>query len=257
MILALADPAQHLHLHTFLRLAIGGIPLDITQAVLFMWVGCTILVVVFVLAARRNGLVPHGVRTVLEAFLLFIREDIVKRAMGPSGVRYFPFVATLFFFILVCNWVGLVPLPLAYSATSNISVTAALALMVFVVVQVEGVRRRGLLGYLRGFLPPGVPHILLPLMVPIELISLVARPFSLAIRLFANMLAGHLLILVFLGMTATGAWLLKAVPLVGAVLMSVFEIFVGLVQAYIFSMLTATYLSEAVGEAHGEEALRG
>jgi len=142
-----------------------------------------------------------------------------------------------------------VPLPMSYSATSNLSVTTALALLVFVLVQVEGVRTKGVGGYLRGFIPEGVPHALLPLMIPIEIISAVARPFSLAIRLFANMLAGHILILVFLGMAATGFWILKAVPLVGAVLMSLFEIFVGLVQAYIFSMLTAIYLSEVVGEA--------
>lgn len=249
MLTALADPADHLRLRTILRLGVAGVRFDITQAVVFMWAGCVALVAIFLLAARRRGLAPKGIRTVLEAMLLFIREDIVKRTMGDHGTRYFPVVATLFFFILTCNWVGLVPLPHSYSATSNVSVTAALALFVFVMVQVEGVRVKGLRGYLRGFVPAGVPAILLPLMVPIEIISLVARPFSLAIRLFANMLAGHILILVFLGMAATGFWLLKAVPLVGAVLMSLFEIFVGLVQAYIFSMLTAIYLSEAVGEA--------
>ncbi|MCU0610235.1 MAG: F0F1 ATP synthase subunit A [Candidatus Eisenbacteria bacterium] len=246
---ASGNPVDHLRLHTILRIDAAGLRLDITEAVLFMWAGCAVLVGVFLVASRHSGPATRGLRTVLEAMLLFIREDIVKRNMGSRGVRYFPLIATLFFFILVSNWVGLVPLPFSYSATSNISVTAALAMFVFVLVQVEGLRLRGVRGYLRGFVPEGVPTMLLPLMVPIEIISALARPFSLAIRLFANMLAGHLLILVFLGMSATGLWFLKAVPLVGAVLMSLFEIFVGLVQAYIFSMLTAIYLSEVVGEA--------
>ncbi|MBN1423493.1 F0F1 ATP synthase subunit A [Candidatus Fermentibacteria bacterium] len=246
---SLVDPIDHLQLHSLLQLSVAGVRLDITQAVLFMWIGCGVLVTMFLLASRQTAVVPRGMRVVLEVLLLFIREDIVKRTMGIHGIRYFPVIATLFFFILVCNWVGLVPLPRSYTATSNISVTAALALFVFVLVQVEGVRIKGIRGYLRGFIPEGVPSMLLPLMVPIEIISLVARPFSLAIRLFANMLAGHILILVFIGMATTGFWLLKAVPLLGAAVMSLFEIFVGLVQAYIFSMLTAIYLSEAVGES--------
>lgn len=245
-------PADHLTLHTVVPLSVAGIRLDITQAVIFMWLGCVVTVALFVGAARARSLVPRGLRTVLEATLIFVREDIVRRNMGERGLRYFPVVATLMFFILVCNWVGLVPLPFSYSATSNLSVTASLALFVFVFVQVQAIRNLGLWGYLRSFVPKGAPPLLLPLMIPIELVSTLARPFSLAVRLFANILAGHMLIFLFVGMAASGFWLLKAFPLAGAVLLWLFEIFVGLIQAYIFSMLTAIYLSEAVGEDQPE-----
>jgi F-type H+-transporting ATPase subunit a len=246
LLMATTDPAEHFQLKVIIPLRIAGIEFHVTQAVLMMWIGCAILILLFVLSARRTGLIPRGVRNILEALLLFIREDIVKRNLGMEGVRYFPLVATLFFFILFCNWLGLVPF--SFTATSNINVTAALALVVFFFVQIEGIRRNGILGYLRHYAPEGVPPALYPLMIPIEIISTLAKPFSLAVRLFANMLAGHMVILLFLGMTATGLWFLKAVPLLGAVIMSLFEIFVGLIQAYIFAMLTAIYLSEVVGE---------
>ena len=242
--LSMADPAEHFGLRELIHISVGGLPLHITQAVVIMWIGCILLTVLFLLSVRQVGLAPRGVRNILEAILLFIREDIVKRNLGIEGTRYFSFIATLFFFVLICNWLGL--FPHSFTATSNINVPAALALLVFGYVQYEGFRKKGFLGYLRHFAPEGVPAALYPLMIPIEIISMFAKPFSLAVRLFANMLAGHMVILVFLGMTATGLWFLKALPLFGAVVMGLFEIFVGLIQAYIFSMLTAIYLSEAV-----------
>lgn len=236
---------EHFLLRVVVPLSIGSLRLDITQAVIIMWVSCMLLGLLFFLSVRQVGMIPRGVRNILEAILLFIREDIVKRNLGLEGTCYFPFVATLFFFVLISNWIGL--FPHSFTATSNINVPAALAFIVFAYVQIEGVRRKGFLGYLRHYAPEGIPSALYPIMIPIEIISTVAKPFSLAVRLFANMLAGHMVILVFLGMTATGMWFLKAVPLCGAVVMGMFEIFVGLIQAYIFSMLTAIYLSEAVG----------
>ncbi len=246
LFLSISDPTEHFRLFPLVRISIGGLRLDITQAVAIMWVGVVLLLLLFILSARKKGLVPVGVRNILESILLFIREDIVKRNLGIEGVRYFPFIVTLFFFILICNWLGMVPF--SFTSTSNINVTAALAIFVFVFVQVEGIRTRGFWGFLKHHIPEGIPPALYPIMIPIELVSTIAKPFSLAIRLFANMLAGHIIILVFLGMTATGFWFLKAIPLFGAVVMSMFEIFVGLIQAYIFSMLTAIYLSEVVGE---------
>ena len=242
-----ADPLEHFTLKVLVPITVGPIHLDITKAVIVMWIGCVVLALMFVLSARQSGLAPRGLRNVLEAILIFIREDIVKRNLGLEGTRYFPFIATLFFFVLVCNWLGLVPH--SFTATSNINVPAALAVLVFGYVQFETFRTKGPGGYFRHFAPQGVPPALYPIMIPIEIISTVAKPFSLAVRLFANMLAGHMVIFVFLGMTATGLWFLKAVPLFGVVVMGLFEIFVGLIQAYIFSMLTAIYLSEAVGQA--------
>ena len=241
------DPLEHFTLRVLIPITLGPLHLDITKAVLSMWIGCILISVMFVLAARQSGLAPRGLRNVLEAILIFIREDIVKRNLGLEGTRYFPFIATLFFFVVVCNWLGL--FPHSFTATSNINVPAALAVLVFGYVQFETFRIKGVGGYFRHFAPTGVPPALYPIMIPIEIISTVAKPFSLAVRLFANMLAGHMVIFVFLGMTATGLWFLKAVPLFGVVVMGLFEIFVGLIQAYIFSMLTAIYLSEAVGKA--------
>jgi len=249
-ILLSVDPLEHFTLKVLVPITLGPIHLDITKAVIIMWLGCLLLCMMFVLATRQSGLAPRGLRNVLEAILIFIREDIVKRNLGLEGTHYFPFIATLFFFVLVCNWIGL--FPHSFTATSNINVPAALAILVFGYVQYETFRLKGFTGYFRHFAPEGIPPALYPIMIPIEIISTVAKPFSLAVRLFANMLAGHMVIFVFLGMTATGLWFLKAVPLFGVVVMGLFEIFVGLIQAYIFSMLTAIYLSEAVG--HAEES---
>jgi F-type H+-transporting ATPase subunit a len=217
-----------------------------------MWVACALLLVLSILATRRSRLVPSGLQNLMESIILFLRNNLVLGTMGVEGLPWFPFVATLFLFILTCNLLGLIPG--SFTATSNINVTAALAIMVFLAVQVIGMGKHGLIGYLKGFIPGGIPLWILPIMIPIEIISQFAKPFSLAIRLFANMLAGHGVILVFLFLILSfKSYLFGVLPLAGVVVMSAFEIFVAGIQAYIFAILAAMYIGAAIHIEHQKE----
>ena len=179
----------------------------------------------------------------------FFKQSLVLEILGEEGIVWFPFVATLFFFILFCNLLGLIPK--MFTATSNINVTASLAAVVFLCTQGVGIYKHGLIGYLKKFVPKGIHPLILIIMVPVEIISQLAKPFALAVRLFANMTAGHLVILVFLSMI----FMFKSViiapfPLAMAVVMMAFEIFVALIQAFIFSILASMYLAEASHAEH-------
>ena len=231
---------------------VWGIDLSITNEVVLLWVGALVTFVLLGLACRRREPVPRGAfQNLFEALIDFVQESIIKDSLGPRGAVWTPFLLTLFFIILFCNLLGVVPLPShAKSITSNLNVTAGLAVTVFGLTVIVSLRHHGLGGFLRKFKPAGVPPLMLPLVVPIEIISWLARPFSLALRLFANMLAGHTLILVFVGMTVAANVFLKPLPLVGAVAMTAFEIFASVIQAFIFTMLSGLYLREALEEAH-------
>jgi len=243
------DLLHHFELHPIVEIHILGIDLSITKAVVMIWVACLLTFLLLTMAGRRTKLVPSGLQNLVEALVDFLRRNLILETIGEEGLAWFPFIATLFFFILFCNLLGLVPG--AFTATSNINVTATLAVIVFLCTQAAGVSKHGLLGYFKKFVPKGIPLFVIPIMVPIEIISQFAKPFSLAVRLFANMTAGHAVILVFLFMIIMfKSWVIVAVPLIGVVIMSAFEIFVGFIQAYIFSILTAMYIAEAVQEAH-------
>jgi F-type H+-transporting ATPase subunit a len=208
--------------------------------------------------ATGTGRLPNLVESLLE----FVRENISDAFMGHHGAKWFPFVATVFFYILFNNLLGLMPIPGYFHAgTSNLNVTATLAIIVFVVVQVVAVKEHGLKYYVSLLFPKTAPGWLRFTLMPfIELISIFARPFSLAIRLFANMTAGHQIILVLLTGELVGAtWMLRQgilwkmispAPLVVVIAMDAFEIFVAFIQAFIFALLTALYLGEALEESH-------
>jgi len=243
------DLLHHFELHPIVEIHVLGMDVSITKAVVMMWIACCLTFLFLVLGGRRAKLVPSGFQNFVEAIVDFLRSNIILATMGEAGLAWFPFIATLFFFVLFCNLLGLVPW--GFTATSNINVTATLAIIVFFCTQGAGVAKHGFIGYLKKFVPKGVPLAILPIMVPIEIISQFAKPFSLAVRLFANMTAGHAVILVFLFMIIMfKSWAITAVPLIGVVVMSAFEIFVALIQAYIFSILAAMYIAEAVQEAH-------
>ena len=240
---------EHFELHPIVELHFFGLDLSITKAVVMMWIACLILLVLSIMATRRSRLVPRGLQNIMESIILFLRDNLVLDTIGPDGLPWFPFIATLFLFILVCNLLGLIPG--SFTATSNINVTAALAIVVFLAVQGIGVYKHGVIGYVRGFIPSGIPLWILPIMIPIEIISQFAKPFSLAIRLFANMLAGHGVILVFLFLILSfKSYIFAALPLAGVVVMSAFEIFVAAIQAYIFAILAAMYISAAIHIEH-------
>jgi F-type H+-transporting ATPase subunit a len=228
-----------------------GVDLSITNEVVLLWAAALVTLAVLAPACRRRGVVPKGwYQNLLESLVEFVENQVVKESIGTEGLMWAPFLLTLFFFILFANLLGLVPLPHhVKAATANINVTLGLALIVFIVTLSINIRRHGLLGFLKKFMPSGVPRAVAVLVIPIEVISWLAKPLSLALRLFANMAAGHALILTFVGIAATAAFYLKPLPVAGAVIMSAFEIFVCLIQAFIFTMLSGVYIKEAI-EAH-------
>jgi len=244
------DVMSHANPHLISGLESWGI----SNAVVSM-ISATVVCFLFLMIFRPKGL-PVGLGNLVEVFIDFIRKDIVEEIMGAKGRVWMPFVATMFFFVLFNNLSGLIPIPGNFTPTSSPVVTGTLACIVFLAVQSVGIIKHGPIGYFVGLVPHGVPKMLAVLMLPLELIGLIAKPFSLAVRLYANMFAGHAVILIFLGFAVTmtsqfsGMTFLAPVPLLGVVVMLVFEVFVSFIQAYIFATLTAVYLGAAIEGAH-------
>ena len=230
------------------HLQIGPVDISITKHVVMMWIVSAILIVVFVSAARRaKEPVPRGMRNALETLILFIRDDVARRAIPQGADRFVPYLLTCFFFILTCNLLGLVP-GMA-TATGNISVTAGLALMAFVVIQASGIREFGIIGHLKNQMPH-VPMALVPLFIVIEFMSNLIRPFALCIRLFANMMAGHVVILAFISLVFILGAFAAPVSVVFALFTHFLELLVAFLQAYIFTVLTAQFIGLSVNPAH-------
>jgi len=249
---------EHLQPHVLVPLKIGGIDISITNAVISIWVACVLVFLTLTLAGRIRRLIPRGLQNLMESLVNFVKQSLIHEILGEEGMRWFPFIATLFFFILFCNLLGLIPK--MFTATSNINVTATLAAMVFILTQGAGIAKHGLIGYCKTFVPKGMPRgitgkILIGFMIIVEIISQLARPFSLAVRLFANMTAGHMVILVFISMIFMFQGVIAKVfvtpmSVVMAVVMMAFEIFVSLLQAFIFAILASIYISLAVNPEH-------
>ncbi|MGE5680838.1 MAG: F0F1 ATP synthase subunit A [Bacillota bacterium] len=228
-----------------------GMDLSITRHVVFMWLALVLLVLIFSKAAKsyRQSRIPKGMSNLMELMVVFVRDDIARPTIGKGHEKFLPYLLTVFFFILTGNFIGLFP----YSATfpSNISVTATLATISFIVIQAGGIMKNGLFGYFKGLIPHGVPLWLLPVMFVVEILGLFTRPFALAIRLFANMTAGHIVILALLGLI----FILKTafvapVSIAFALFIYLLEILVALIQAYIFTMLSSLFIGMAVHQEH-------
>lgn len=226
-----------------------GVDLSVTREVVMVWCAALVTAAVLVPACRRKGLSPRGLyQGTFDALIELIDREVVGESSPHGGRTWAGFLLTLFFFILFCNLLGMLPVrSLGGAITGNVNVSGALALMVFVITLVVGVWKCGVLGFLKKFVPEGVPWWALILAVPVEMISWLMRPVSLTLRLFINMSVGHLLIGTFVAMAA-GATLLAPIPFVGAVLMSCFELFVCFIQALIFALLAALYIREATTE---------
>jgi len=252
---------QHIIVHVPIQLF--GINLSITNFVVMLFVAA-LLTFLFLVGAAR-ALQPDGVGrfpNLAESLLEFVKENVSDAFLGHYASQWFPFVATVFFFILFGNLIGLVPIPgYFHAATSNLNVTGTMAVAVFLVVQGVAIKNHGLKFYADVLFPKSAPVVLrYTLMPPIEFIGIVARPISLAIRLFANMMAGHQIIIVLLTGDLVGVTyllhqgalmkLLFPAPLIGAIVMDAFEIFVAFIQAFIFALLTALYLGEALESSH-------
>lgn len=226
------------------------IDLSITLHVLMLWIAGALLILMFWLSFRKPRLVPRGLAGVLESVVLFVRDEIAIPNIGEKlGKRLTPFLATVFFFILGCNLLGLIPI--FSTATANISVTASLALVTFVMTQLYGMKENGVVAYWKHLVPGGVPWFLLPIMIPIEILSLFTKPFALAMRLFANMIAGHTVIYALLGLIIVLASYVAA-PVSVAFAMAIYflELFVAFLQAYIFTILTSLFIGMAAHPEH-------
>lgn len=228
-----------------------GYDISITKHVVFMWLAFLLLILIFSIVAKnyKKSRVPHGVSNLMELLVVFVRDDIARPTIGKGYEKFLPYLLTVFFFILTGNFIGLVP----YTATfpSNISVTATLATISFIVIQAGGIMKNGPVGYFKGLIPHGVPTWLLPIMFVVEILGLFTKPFALAIRLFANMTAGHIVILALIGLI----FILKTafvapVSIAFALFIYLLEILVALIQAYIFTMLSSLFIGMAVHQDH-------
>ncbi len=237
------------------------IDLAFTNASLWMWIVVGTALLFFTVATNRMQLIPGGAQSMGEVAYEFIAK-MVQDTMGDEGRQFFPFVFTLFTFIFLCNLLGLLPtIPGSphgvhvFTPTSHIIVTFTLAILSVGLVVVYGLVKHGL-GFLKLFAPSGVPIWLLPLITPIEIISFLSRPISLAVRLFANMLAGHVVLKVFAGfvgtlLTAGGVLsVISIVPLFGIVGVFLLEFLVAFLQAFVFAILTCIYLQDALHPSH-------
>jgi F-type H+-transporting ATPase subunit a len=240
---------------------VGGLAIDLspTKHVVMLFLAALICCALLIGAARahtraqRTGGRPKGFAGGIEAVVLYIRQEVALPNLGHHGERYAPFILGLFFFILIANLLGLVPF--GSTATGNISVTATLAIITFLVVEVAGMRAQGL-GYLNTIiywnrdLPLGMRVPMFLLMTPIEIVGKLTKPFALAIRLFANMTAGHIVVLALIGLIfAFKSYVLGTAPLLMAVAIMMLELFVAFLQAFIFSLLASVFIGQ-IREAH-------
>jgi len=234
-------PLEQFTIERWIPIHIGGVDASFTNSALFMCVAVAVAVGLIVLGARRGDLVPGRWQSLAEMSYEFI-AGMIDDNVGHEGQEYFPFIFTLFIFILLGNLLGMIPY--GFTFTSHIIVTFAMAALVFLGVTVIGIARHGI-RFLTFFVPHGVPPVLLLLLVPIEVLSYFIRPFTLSIRLFANMMAGHTMLAIFAGfVTAMGIF--GFVPLGVDVLLIFLELLVAVLQAYVFTILTCLYLRDAI-----------
>jgi F-type H+-transporting ATPase subunit a len=234
-------PLEQFKIEPLIPIHIGGVDVSYTNSALLMTIAVVLITALMVLGTRKRALVPGRWQSVAEMSYEFV-ADMVETNAGHGGQEFFPFVFTLFMFILFANFLGLVPY--SYTVTSQIIVTFALAIVVFVGVTIIGIIKHGF-RFLRLFVPQGVPPVLLLLLVPIELLSYCIRPFTLSIRLFANMLAGHTMLAIFGGFAAS-IGILGILPMGIDILIVALEVLVAALQAYVFAILTCLYLSDAL-----------
>ncbi len=226
-----------------------GIDFSITKHLVMMWIASVLLVAVFRLAFRRQAAVPSGIANMLEALVVYLRDEVILPNTGEAGRRYLPFLLTTFFFILFCNLLGLIPY--GATATGNITVTAALALIALTMIQLSGIKEHGLKHHLQNLVPHGLPVWLLPIMLPVEILGQFTKPFALCVRLYANMTAGHIVILSFISLIFIfESFLISPVAVGFALFINLLEIFIAFLQAYIFTLLTSLFMGMSIHPQH-------
>jgi len=247
----MADPVEQFEIHKIFSLGhIGGQEIAFTNSSLFMFI--CVGAVAFLMLGGSTRLVPTRFQSVAELSYEFV-VNMMKESLGEEGMRFFPLVFSIFMFVMMANVIGVIPF--TFSVTSHLIVTVALALIVFLTVLLYGIYKNGF-KFFKLFVPSGVPIYILPLITAIEVISFLSRPVSHSVRLFANMLAGHITLKVFAGFVA-GLGALGATGILGATLplamttaLSALELLVAFLQAYVFAILTCIYLNDALHPGH-------
>ncbi len=245
------DPIHQFDIHRIVPINIGGWDVSFTNSSLFMLLAVLLTVGFLMVATQARSLVPTRLQSLAEISYEFV-ANMLRDSIGKEGMKYFPFVFSLFMFIFFCNMLGMIPG--AFTVTSHIIITAALAAIVFLTVLIIGFAKNGL-HFFNLFVPSGVPIYILPLVTMIEIISFLSRPVSHSVRLFANMLAGHITLKVFGGfvvmLLGAGSFAaLAPLPLIAAVALTALEFLVAFLQAYVFTMLTCMYLNDALHPGH-------
>ena len=236
------NPLSQFELKTLVPLSLGGYDVSFTNSSLIMLAVTAIIGCFFVWSTRGASVIPSRTQVAAELLYCFISR-MVKENVGPNGKPFVPLIFSLFMFILLCNLCGMIPY--SFTVTSHISITFTIAIFIFTLVTIVGFVKHGT-HFLSLFLPHGTPVWMAPLMIVIELFAYLARPISLSLRLAANMVAGHILIKVMAGFVLTLMLVLKPLPIPLIILIIGFEIFVAILQAYIFAILSCVYLNDAV-----------
>ena len=239
------SPLAQFDVTKIVDLRIGGLELHITNSAIWMMVATALVIVFTTVFISRRAMVPGRMQSLVELSYEFV-ANMIKDNVGNEGRPYFPFIFTLFMFILACNLLGL--LPYIFTVTSQIVVTFGLAFVVFIGVTIIGFIKHGL-GFFKFFLPHGVPGFLAPLVIPIEVLSYLIRPVSLGLRLFANLTAGHTMLKVFASfIVPLGAFYIlpAAIPMAAVIGLTVLEFAIAFLQAYVFAVLSCIYLHDAI-----------
>jgi len=225
-------------------MSLMGFDISINKAIIAMWVGLSIMFGLFMLVVKSGvRLIPGKLQVVAELALGFIM-DMVEEFIGKKEApKYFPFIATIFFFVLACNLIGMIPG--SYTITSQLVVTGVFASFIFILTLFIGFAKHGL-NFFGILVPPGVPKIMIPVMIPIEVISMIARPVSLSVRLFANMTAGHTILYVLFGLAMSTPLMIGWLPFGFTIAINGLEIAIAFIQAYIFTILTCVYIGDVI-----------
>lgn len=249
----MADPIHQFVVTPIIPLSVGGVDISFTNSSLWMLIAAITCTTLLTFAMRKKSLVPTRAQMAAEMVYNFI-GNMIHENLGSRGKEYFPLIFTLFVLILTGNMLGMIPG--SFTFTSHLIVTMALALTIFFTVTIIGIARHGT-HFFDLFVPPGVPVWLLPLILPIEVLSFLVRPVTLAMRLFANMMAGHLILKVFAGFSVamlaafgTAGFFMGLAPAAFNVILIAFEFLVAFLQAYVFSMLACIYLKDTIEIAH-------
>ncbi|WP_227665284.1 F0F1 ATP synthase subunit A [Magnetococcus marinus] len=240
------DPLHHFMVQKVVPIEIAGIDLSITNSTIWMWLAVAVAFLFMKWSFRgraEDKLIPTKMQSLAEMTFTFVRQIVDQNIGGAEGRKYFPAIFTLFLLVLFCNLLGLIPG--SFTPTSQLVVTATLALSVFFFATGLAIVKHGT-GFIGFFVPSGVPPMLLILMVPIEIVSYLSRPVSLSVRLFANMTAGHTVLAIMFFFAATLPLGGLLMPAAFATVFTGFELFIGFIQAYIFTILTCVYINDAL-----------